>query len=162
MNEAKKERVTMVVCSGDLDRALMAFTLINAAAALDMDVSVFFTFGGIDIVTKEGARRDSAGLFEKIHSFFARGGAERLGLSKYNLFGIGTLATKSRIKRKKIMTLNDQISAAKELGVKFAVCEMAMETMGVRKEDLIKEVDEVTGAASFLADIGDAKINYFI
>jgi peroxiredoxin family protein len=162
MSEAKKERVTMVVCSGDLDRALMAFTLINAAAALDMEVSVFFSFGGIDIVTKEGSRRESVGLFEKIHSFFARGGAERLGLSKYNLFGIGALATKSRISRKKIMTLNDQIAAAKELGVKFAVCEMAMETMGVKKEDLIDGIDEVTGAASFLANIGDAKINYFI
>ena len=162
MNVAKKERVTMVVCSGDLDKALMAFTLINAAAALDMEVSVFFTFGGIDIVTKEGSRRESVGLFEKIHSFFARGGAERLGLSKHNLFGIGALATKSRIKRKKIMTLNDHIAAAKELGVKFAVCEMAMETMGVKKEDLIDGIDEVTGAASFLANIGDAKINYFI
>ncbi len=162
MNEAKKERVTMVVCSGDLDRALMAFTLINAAAALDMEVSVFFTFGGIDIVTKEGARREAVGLFEKVHSFLARGGAERLGLSKYNIFGIGALATKSRIRRKRIMTLNEQITAAKELGVKFAVCEMAMETMGVKKEDLIDGIDEVTGAASFLANIGDSKINYFI
>lgn len=162
MSEANKERVTMVVCSGDLDKALMAFTLINAAAALDMEVSVFFSFGGIDIVTKEGSRRDAVGLFEKIHSFFARGGAERLGLSKYNLFGIGALATKSRISRKKIMTLNDHIAAAKELGVKFAVCEMAMETMGVKKEDLIDGIDEVTGAASFLANIGDARINYFI
>ncbi|MBI5181155.1 MAG: DsrE/DsrF/DrsH-like family protein, partial [Nitrospirae bacterium] len=63
---------------------------------------------------------------------------------------------------KKIMTLNDHISAAKDLGVKFAVCEMAMETMGFKKEDLIDGIDEVTGAASFLANIGDARINYFI
>ena len=162
MNVAKKERVTMVVCSGDLDKALMAFTLINAAAALDMEVSVFFTFGGIDIVTKKVQGENLSASLKRYTAFFARGGAERLGLSKHNLFGIGALATKSRIKRKKIMTLNDHIAAAKELGVKFAVCEMAMETMGVKKEDLIDGIDEVTGAASFLANIGDAKINYII
>src|SRR4030067_2932041 len=105
MNEAKKERVTIVVCSGDLDRALMAFTLINAAAALDMKVSVFFTFGGIDIVTKEGARRDAVGLFEKIHSFFARGGHERLGFSKKKPFWNRAFATKSRIKAQEKITL---------------------------------------------------------
>ncbi|MBI5182325.1 MAG: DsrE/DsrF/DrsH-like family protein [Nitrospirae bacterium] len=162
MGEIKSEKMTIVLCSGDLDRALMAFTLINAGAALNMEVSVFFTFGGVDIVTKEGARREGENIFEKIHSFFARGGAERLGLSRYNLFGIGARATKERMRRKKIMTLKDHISAAKMLGVRFTVCEMAMETVGVKKEDLIEEVDEVAGAASFLANIGDARINYFI
>ncbi|MBI3354877.1 MAG: DsrE/DsrF/DrsH-like family protein [Nitrospirae bacterium] len=162
MGEIKSEKMTIVLCSGDLDKALMAFTLINAGAALNMEVSVFFTFGGIDIVTKEGARREGETFFEKIHSFFARGGAESLTLSKYNLFGIGARATKERMRRKKIMTLNDHISAAKMLGVKLTVCEMAMETVGVKKEDLIEEVDEVAGAAAFLANIGDARINYFI
>ena len=73
-----------------------------------------FTFGGIDIVTKEGARREGETFFEKIHSFL-RGGAESLTLSKHNLFGIGARATKERMRRKKIMTLNDHISAAKML-----------------------------------------------
>jgi peroxiredoxin family protein len=87
---AEKEKLTIAVLSGDLERALAAFMLAATGAAMGMEVSMFFTFWGLNIIKRNEGGIKSKGLMRKMLNIMNRGGSKRLNLSRFNMFGLGT------------------------------------------------------------------------
>jgi peroxiredoxin family protein len=156
-----KEKFTIVVFSGDLDKVLAAFILATTAAAMNMDVKMFFTFWGLNVVRKKKLT-SGKNLLQKLMNFMNKGGATRLPLSKFNMMGMGPMMMKKMMKDAKVQDIPEMIKTAKNLGVSLIACTTTFGFMGHSKEDFIPEVDRLAGAASFLADSCEARASYFI
>ena len=157
-----KESVTIVVFSGDLDRALAVFNIATAAAAMGMEVNLFFTFWGLNIITKEKTQGAKEHPLQKMMGMINRGGAKHANLSRMNMMGAGTMAMKKLMQDLRMPPLEDMIKMAKELGVHFLACTTTMALMGVEEEYLIPEVDEYVGAATYVEKAAVSKINLFV
>jgi peroxiredoxin family protein len=134
--------MTMILHSGDLDKALAAFILATGAAAKGMDVTMFFTFWGLNIVKK--------------------GGPAKAKLSRMNMGGLGTSMIRKRMAENNVASLEELIRDAKELGVRLVACEMTMQLMNVPKSELIPEVGEVGGVGTYLDAASEGQANLFI
>jgi len=157
----EKEKFTIVVISGDLDKALAAFICATTAASMGMEVNMFFTFWGLNLLRK---KRFWSGknLLQKMMSFLNRGGADRLPLSKFNLLGLGPFFMRIMMRQSRIPSIEEFIRMAKGLGVKLIACTTTFSFMGFGKEDFISEVDAFAGAATFLQLARESRISYFI
>ena len=139
----------IVLFSNDLDKALAAMILANGLAASGAKVGIFFTFWGLSVLRKNPAPALRRSLVSRMFGWMLPKGAEKLALSKMNMLGLGTAMMKDVMRKQNIMTLPALIKSAKAAGVKFIACDMAMGVMGLTREDLIDEVDEVAGVAAF-------------
>ena len=154
----QKEKLSIVCFSGDFDRAIAVFTLATGAAATNREVTIFFTFWGLNIVKKRrGHRWTGKGILARFFNFLM-GGRNNLPLSRLNFAGLSPKLMTGMMKAKNVATLEELFEAAKQLGVGFVACEMAMHILQVKKEDLIDEVKEVIGVSTFLDRSRDAKI----
>jgi peroxiredoxin family protein len=154
----QKEKLSIVCFSGDFDRAIAVFTLATGAAATNREVTIFFTFWGLNIVKKRrGHRWTGKGILARFFNFLM-GGRNNLPLSRLNFAGLSPKLMTGMMKAKNVATLEELFEAAKQLGVGFVACEMAMHILEVKKEDLIDEVKEVIGVSTFLDRSRDAKI----
>ncbi len=156
-----REKMTIVVFSGDMDKVLAAFTLATTAAAMGMEVAMFFTFWGLNVLRKR-ARRGGKTFLQRMMNFMNRGGASRLPLSKFNMLGAGPLMMKAMMRQSRMPTIPEMVKTAKDLGVRFIACTTTFQFMGFDKDDFIDGVDECVGAASFLNEALDGKLSYFI
>lgn len=156
------EKVTLVVFSGDLDKALAAFNIAIGAASMGMEVSMFFTFWGLNILKKNQGPIKSKGIMRKMLNLMNRGGARRLHLSKFHMLGLGTWMMKRLMKDVNFPQLEELMAMAKSSGVKFIACTTSMGLMGISKDAFITEVDSYAGVATYLADARDGKVNLFI
>lgn len=156
------ERATIVVFSGELDRALAAFNIATTAASMGMEVTMFFTFWGLNVVTREKATAGDRKTLQKMMSMMNRGGARRLKLSRLNMLGGGKAAMKMLMKEYHMPSLEEMIPMAKELGVRFLACTTSMALMGLVEGDFIPEVDEYVGAATYVELASGSKLNLFI
>ena len=159
---AEKEKMAIVVFSGDLDRALAAFGLAITAASMGMEVVMFFTFWGLDILKKNEGGSRGKGLKRKILNLVNRGSSRRLRLSKFNMLGLGTWMFKGLMKEVKMPSVDQFITMAKKMGVKIVACTTIMEVMGLDENSFRSEVDSLVGAAYFLAEARESKISLFI
>lgn len=158
----KKEKATIVVFSGELDRALAAFNIATTAASMGMEVTMFFTFWGLNVVARErSGGRGRSGL-QKMLGLMNRGGARRLKLSRLDMLGGGRAAMKRLMREYRMPSLEEMISMADELGVRFIACTTSMALMGLGEEDFIPEVDEFAGAATYVEKASGSAINLFI
>lgn len=156
-------KATIVVFSGELDKVLAAFVIASGAAASGWDVVMFFTFWGINVVRDPRKKaKKPKDMMSNMFGMMMPKGADALTLSKMHMAGMGTAMMKSRMKAKKVQPLKDMIKDAKELGVKFLVCDMSMDIMGLQKSEFIKEVDEVVGVGTYLKESKDANLTLFI
>lgn len=156
------DKNTMVVFSNDLDKALASFIIANGAAASGKQVVMFFTFWGLNILRKTKAPKNvKKGLIDKMFGFMMPKGAEKLILSKMNMFGLGSWMMKMVMKKKNVLSLDELIKTAQENGVKFIACNMSMDIMGIKEEELIEGV-EIGGVAKYVAEANDSKSNLFI
>lgn len=151
---------TIVVFSNDLDKALASFIIANGAKASGKDVTMFFTFWGLNILRKPDVSVKK-GIIDKIFALLMPKGAEKLVLSKMNMGGAGTAVMKYVMKKKNISTLNELIQQAKDSGVKFIACNMSMDVMGIKKEELIDGV-EIAGVAKYISECSTSNSNLFI
>ena len=156
-----KEKMTIAVFSGDLDKVLAAFFLATTAASMGLEVKMFFTFWGLNVVRRKKLVSGKTFL-QKLMSLLNRGGADRLPLSKFNLLGLGPLMMKIMMKQSRVPDVPELIQTARDLGVKLLVCTTTFGFMGFQKDDFIDGVEEYCGAATFLQDTREAKISYFI
>ncbi len=158
--ELPDNRVSIIVFSGDLDKVLPAFIIATGAAAMGMQVSLFFTFWGLNALKK---RRDLSGkgFLEKLFALMTPVGTEGLGVSKMNFFGIGAKLLRTLMKRKQVASLEELAQMAQEMGVKIIACQMSMDVLGITKDELWDGI-EVGGVATFLADATKSKITLFI
>ena len=159
---AEKERVTLVIFSGELDKALAAFNIAIGAASMGMEVSMFFTFWGLNVIKRNEGSIKSKGLMRKMLNRMNRGGAKRLPLSKFQMLGVGKWMIGRLMRDVKSPPLEELITMAKGMGVKFIACTTSMGMMGIGKEAFIPEVDSFAGVATYLAEAKDGKVNLFI
>lgn len=153
-----KDGATMVVFSGDLDKALASMIIASGAAAMGKNVTIFFTFWGLSILKKQKIKK--RGL-AKLFDIMLPNGADQLPVSSMNMGGMGAKMIKSVMKQKNVDSLPTMIEKANELGVKFVACTMSMDIMGIDKTELFDFV-EYGGVATYLGDSEQANLNLFI
>ena len=156
------EKVTLAVFSGELDKALAAFNIAIGAASSGMEVSMFFTFWGLNIIKKNRGSIKSRGIMRKMLNFMNRGGPRRLPLSRFHMFGLGKWMMVRLMRDAKFPSLDEMIALAREMGVKFMACTTSMGMMGISREAFIPEVDSYCGVATYLSEAREAKVNLFI
>ena len=153
------EKASIIVMSGDMDKVMGAFIIATGAAAFDIQVSMFFTFWGLKAIQK--GNLTGKGLMGRMLGVMNRGGIDRLGPSRLNMGGMGRWMFKKMMKKHKVTTLPALLKQAQELGVKLTACEMSMNVMEIKKEDLIDGV-KIGGVASYIADASESKFSLFI
>jgi peroxiredoxin family protein len=156
------DKATIIVFSGELDKALAAFNIAIGAASMGMDVSMFFTFWGLNVIKKNEGKIKSRGIMRKMLNRMNRGGAKRLPLSKFHMLGLGKWMMGKLMQDIKFPKLEELMGVAKGSGVKFIACTTSMGIMGISKDAFIPQVDSFAGVASYLAEAKDAKVNLFI
>ncbi len=156
--------MTIAVLSGDLERALVALMLATTGASMGMEVTMFFTFWGLNIIKKNEGGLKSKGLMRKMLNFMNRGGAKRLKLSRFNMLGLGTWMMKKLMKDTNMMSLEELITMAREMGVKLVACTTTCGGMGLSAEEdtFRSEVTSLAGATYFLGEARKSKVTLFI
>ena len=152
---------TFVVFSGDLDKAIASFIMANGAAAMGRSVTMFFTFWGVSILRRPEKVRVKKSLIGKMFGFMMPRGSKKLGLSRMNFGGIGAKMIRAVMKQNGVSSLEELIQSAQEKGVKFVACQMSMELMGIKAEELIDGV-ELGGVATMLGSTEKSDLTYFI
>ena len=152
---------TFVVFSGDLDKAIAAFIMANGAVAMGRKITVFFTFWGLNILRKAKKVRVRKNLIEKMFGFMMPRGSKKLGLSRMNMGGMGAKMIRWVMKNKNVSSLEELMQNAIDHGVRIVACQMSMDIMGIRKEELIDGV-ELGGVATFLGSCETSDATLFI
>ncbi len=161
---AEKEKLTMAILSGDMERTLAAFMLAVTGASMGMEVSMFFTFWGLNVIKKNEGRIKSKGLMRKMLNVLNRGGSKRLKLSKLNMFGLGTWMMKKLMKQTKMPSIDEYITMASDMGVNLIACTTTCGVMGITPslDTFRSEVKTLAGAAYFLGEARKSTITLFI
>lgn len=152
---------SMVVFSGDLDRALAALIIANGAASMGRRVTMFFTFWGLNILRKSEHVRVKKNLIESMFGRMMPRGTGKLGLSRMNMLGMGPKMIRGVMKSKNVSSLEELLRSAMDSGVRIVACQMSMDIMGIKPEELIDGV-EIAGVATFLGSAEQSDTNLFI
>ncbi|ROQ90910.1 DsrE/DsrF/DrsH-like family protein [Desulfosoma caldarium] len=156
-------KLAMVVFSGDLDRALAAFIIATGAAAMDMEVVMFFTFWATPILRDPAKKVEDKDFMGKMFGTMLPKGARSVKLSKMNMGGLGTAMMKNLMKQKNVASLEQMIAVAGELGVRIYVCTLSMELMGFKREEMIAyPALDFCGVGTFLGEAMDSRVQLFI
>ena len=151
--------MTMVVFSGDLDKAIAAFIIANGALTMGKKVTMFFTFWGLSILKKKNLAKKS--FIEKMFAMMLPKNSQDLPVSKMNFFGIGAKMIRSVMKKKNIMSLEELIKKAIDSGVNITACTMSMDVMGISEEELIDGIN-YGGVGQYLGEAEKSNNNLFI
>ena len=163
LKEGTRDQLSMVVFSGEMDKILAALIIATGAAAYDMKVKLFFTFWAISSLRDPAKKGKGKNLIEKMFGMMLPKGAGKLGLSKMNMGGMGTAMIKGIMKKHKVASLEEMLKTAGELGIEINICEMSMNLMGFKKDEIIDYPNmTVCGVATFLSDAQESKIQLFI
>ena len=136
-------KATIVVHSGDMDKVFSALIIANGALAMGMEASLFFTFWGLQRLKK--------------------GGLERGPLSKMNILGLGKWMVKRKMKKVGLASLEKLLQDFKELGGKIIACDMTMEIMGVKKEDLRDDlISDYASVGTYINEAKESSVTLFI
>lgn len=157
---AASDTATIVAFSGDMDRVMASFIIATGAAAMGMEVTMFFTFWGLTALKKKTTFRKKR-LTQKMMGLMLPGGPASLGTSRMNMMGMGPAFFKHVMKQHKVQTVPQLIEVAQELGVKMKACQMSMDLMGITREELIDGID-YCGVGGYLGDALDAKMSLFV
>lgn len=152
---------TMVMFSGDLDKAIAGFIIANGAASMGHKVTMFFTFWGLNILRKNDPQKVKKTLVEKMFGFMMPRGSKKLTLSKMHMAGMGTAMIKGIMKQKHVSPLEDLMQSALDNGVVIEACQMSMDLMGIQKEELIDGID-IVGVATFIHASDESNATIFI
>lgn len=156
-----KKKTTIVLFSGDYDKAMAAYIIANGAAAYDHEVTIFHTFWGLNALRKDENIAVEKGFMEKLFSKMMPRGADKMGLSKMHFFGIGPKLIKNVMNKHKVLTLPQLIEMAQEQDVKLVACTMTMDLLGLQQKELLDHI-EYAGVAAYLADAEEGNVNLFI
>jgi len=160
-SDRMEKNKTIVVFSGDFDKAMAAFIIANGAAAMGSEVTLFFTFWGLNILRKDAHVSVKKNMIEKMFGMMMPRGAKKLKLSKMNMMGMGTSMMKGIMKDKNAASLPNLIDSAIKNGVRLIACTMSMDMMGIKKEEMIDGIEE-GGVAMYLNKAEAGNVNLFI
>ena len=152
---------TLIMFSDDLDKALATFVLANGAAATGQKVSIFFTFWGLNVLKKVQKPQVEKDIFGKMFGWMLPSSSLQLKLSKMNMLGIGSRMMRYLMKQKGVDSLEELRSQALAQGVEFIACQMSMDMLGVKREELLDEVT-IGGVATYMERADQANVNLFI
>jgi len=158
-----EDKLSMIVFSGDLDKVLAAFIIATGATAMGMDVVMFFTFWGTPVLRDKGKSAGGKDMMGKMFGTMLPKGVGGVKLSQMNMGGMGTMMMKSLMKKKNVASPEQLIEMAGELGVRIFICEMSMDLMGFKREEMI-DYPNLTycGVAKFLEEAQNSKVQLFI
>jgi peroxiredoxin family protein len=143
MAEDKKDKATIIAHSGDMDKIYSALIVANGALAMGMEASIFFTFWGLQRLKK--------------------GGLEKGPLSKMNMLGLGKWMVKRKMKEANAASLEEMLQDFVELGGKILACDMTMQIMGIKKEDLRDDlISDYCAVGTYVSEARDSAITLFI
>jgi len=160
-SERKGQKLTIVVFSGEFDRAMAAFIIANGAVAMGYEVTLFFTFWGLNILRKSYPVKTYKNFIEKLFGKMMPRGAKKLVLSKMHMMGFGTGMIKHIMKQKNVTSLPELIEQAIKAKVHLVACAMSMDLMGLKPEELLDNVEQ-GGVASYLNAANKSQVNLFI
>lgn len=152
---------TIVLFSGELDKALAAFIIANGARAAGREVTIFFTFWGLNALKLNNKVKGKKRGMEKLFDLFLPRVPVNMPISKMNMFGLGNRMMRFIMKQKNVDSLPALIDKAIEQDIKLIACTMSMDVMGIRKEELRSEV-EFAGVGTYIGETEKAKHNLFI
>ncbi|MGM5473010.1 DsrE/DsrF/DrsH-like family protein [Bacillus pumilus] len=159
--EEQEKRTTIVLFSGDYDKAMAAYIIANGAAAYDHEVTIFHTFWGLNALRKGEMVPMKKGFLEKMFGKMMPRGADRMGISKMNFAGMGPKMIKHVIKKHNAMTLPQLIEMAKEQDINLVACTMTMDLLGLQEKELLDDI-QYAGVAAYLAEAEIGRVNLFI
>jgi NADPH-dependent 2,4-dienoyl-CoA reductase/sulfur reductase-like enzyme/peroxiredoxin family protein/TusA-related sulfurtransferase/rhodanese-related sulfurtransferase len=157
----QKKSKTIICFSDDLDRVMATFVIANGAAAMDSDVTIFFTFWGLNVLKKTHPPAVQKGILDRMFGMMMPKGPGQLRLSKMHMAGVGSRMMRHVMKTKKVMPPEELVAAAREAGIRLVACSMSMDVMGIKKEELIDGV-EIGGVGAYLGMAEQAGVNLFI
>ncbi len=152
---------TLILFSDDLDKTLATFVLANGAAATGKKVSIFFTFWGLNAIKKADKPRVKKDIWGRMFGWMLPSDSTKLALSQMNMLGIGAKMMRYLMKQKGVDSLETLRRQAIDNGVEFIACQMSMDVMGVKREELLEEVT-VGGVATYMERAEQANVNLFI
>ncbi|ANF97139.1 FAD-dependent oxidoreductase [Paenibacillus bovis] len=152
---------TMVVFSGDLDKAIASFIIATGAAASGRKVTMFFTFWGLSVLRKPPAAPVSKNLISRMFGTMMPGSSRQLRLSRMNMLGMGPRMIRGIMQHKNVPSLEELIQTATSLDVEMVACQMSMDVMGIQHEELIDNV-KIGGVGYYLGQADQASHNLFI
>jgi peroxiredoxin family protein len=158
----KKNKITIIAWGGDLDRIWPTTILASTAAASGMEASVFFTFWGLFSIVKPGTRITGDNWMQKMLSAMNPGSAQKAKLSRYQFAGAGPAMFKKLAGDHHVEQPDALMELASDLGARLIPCQMTMDLLGLKREDLIDGLEEPIGAATAIKEMRDAAITLFI
>jgi peroxiredoxin family protein len=171
----RKKKLVLVLCSGELDKALACMNIAVGGASMGMDVTVFCTFFGLNAIRRDGvapapARADEpkrVGLFgarvlRRAFAWLNPGGGRFMNPSRFALGGVGRRLMAYLMRDSRMPHLDELISLAAELGVRFIACTTSLEALGIPRGNLRPEIKEFAGVATFLGEAADSDVNLFV
>jgi len=158
-----ENKLSMVVFSGDLDKHIASMIIATGAAAMGMKVVLFYTFWGTAALRDPAKKAGAKNFLGTMFGFMLPKGRNKLTLSQMHMAGMGTAMIKGLMKKKNVASLDQLFEVAAMLGVEINICEMSMDLMGMKKEEMIDYPNlKVCGVASFLADAKESAVQLFI
>jgi peroxiredoxin family protein len=158
-----ENKLSMIVFSGELDKHLAAMIIATGAAAMGMKVVQFFTFWGTAALRDPKKKVKGKSFFGKMFGFMLPKGRNKIVLSKLNMAGMGTAMLKMLMKQKNTASLDQLYEIAGQMGVEIKVCEMSMDLMGFKREEMIDYPNlDFCGVATFLANARESAVQLFI
>lgn len=160
--ENVKDNKTIVVFSNDIDKVMASLIIANGAMAMGKKVTLFFTFWGLSVLRKEQNVKVKKGILDKMFGFMLPKGAGKLNtISKMNMMGTGAQMIKKVMKDKNVASVQELLKSLMDNGAKLIACNMSMDVMGIKEEEIIEGV-EFGGVGAYLSESEDANLNLFI
>ncbi|MGZ8663043.1 MAG: DsrE/DsrF/DrsH-like family protein [Actinomycetota bacterium] len=158
----KQNKLTIIAWGGDLDRIWPTTILASTAAASGMEAMVFFTFWGLFAIVKPGVRITGENWMQKMMSAMNPGSAQKAKLSRYHFAGAGPAMFRKLADDHQVAKPEELIALSKDLGVRLIPCQMTMDLLGLKREDLIDGLEEPIGAATAILEMKEAAVSLFI
>ncbi|MBQ9067134.1 MAG: DsrE/DsrF/DrsH-like family protein [Clostridia bacterium] len=159
--DPREHEKTLVVFSGDLDKTIASLIIANGAAAMGRPVTVFFTFWGLKVLRKPKRVKVKKDLIGRMFGLMMPRGTRQLGLSRMNMGGAGAKMIRWVMKKNGIRSVEELLQDAVDHGVRLVACQMSMDIMGIKQEELIDGV-ELGGVATMLGSAEKSDLTYFI
>ncbi len=163
LENSKKDQLSIAIVSGDMDKILAAMVISLGAAAQDTHVKLFFSFWSLSALRDKKKKAEGKDLISKMFGIMLPRGRNSLKLSNMNMAGMGPLMIKYLMKKQGVLSLDQMFKEAGELGIEITVCEMSMNLMGFKKEEMIDYPNlRYAGAVTFVAEANESSMQLFI
>ncbi len=163
LENSRKDQLSIALVSGDLDKIMAAMVISLAAAALDTQVKLFFSFWSLSALRDNKKKAKGKDFISKMFGLMLPDGKDKLKLSKMNMAGMGRMMINYLMKKQGVLSLEQMFKEAAELGIEITVCEMSMNLMGFKKEEMIDYPNlRYAGATTFVAEANESSTQLFI